>query len=137
MSANAWDCLVWCSIRFSKLKRIFNQQTRKNEHRYDYITLSILHGRTSNYANEYISCKCVAPMFTKKKNMPSINLRLLECLTTKKWPSRMQSVRPCEQCIFQSKFEMLLKYKNHREQRLGKGVAFRCFCHRIVKYRIY
>lgn len=64
-SVDAWDCLVGCSDGLSKLKGIFNQnRTKMNTER---ITLpyrnGILHGRDLNYANEYVSCKCVALMF--------------------------------------------------------------------------
>ena len=64
-SVDAWDCLVGCSDGLSKLKKIFNQnRTKTNTER---ITLpyrnGILHGRNLNYANEYVSCKCVALMF--------------------------------------------------------------------------
>ena len=64
-SVDAWDCLVGCSDGLSKLKGIFNQnRTKTNTER---ITLpyrnGILHGRGLNYANEYVSCKCVALMF--------------------------------------------------------------------------
>lgn len=64
-SVDAWDCLVGCSDGLSKLKVIFNQnRTKTNTER---ITLpyrnGILHGRDLNYANEYVSCKCVALMF--------------------------------------------------------------------------
>ena len=63
-SVDAWDCLVGCSDGLSKLKGIFNQnRTKTNTER---ITLpyrnGILHGRDLNYANEYVSCKCVALM---------------------------------------------------------------------------
>ncbi len=64
-SVDAWDCLVGCSNGLYKLKGIFNQnRTKTNTER---ITLpyrnGILHGRDLNYANEYVSCKCVALMF--------------------------------------------------------------------------
>ena len=64
-SVDAWDCLGGCSDGLSKLKGIFNQnRTKTNTER---ITLpyrnGILHGRDLNYANEYVSCKCVALMF--------------------------------------------------------------------------
>lgn len=64
-SVDAWDCLVGCSDGLAKLKGIFNQKrTRTNT---EVITLpyrnGILHGRDLNYANEYVSCKCVSLMF--------------------------------------------------------------------------
>lgn len=64
-SVSAWDCLVGCSDGLTKLKNIYNQKrTRTNT---DEITLpyrnGILHGRDLNYANEYVSCKCVLLMF--------------------------------------------------------------------------
>ncbi len=64
-SVDVWDCLVGCSDGLFKLKGIFNQnRTKTNTER---ITLpyrnGILHGRDLNYANEYVSCKCVALMF--------------------------------------------------------------------------
>ncbi len=64
-SVDAWDCLVGCSEGLTKLKGIFNQKrTRTNT---EMITLpyrnGILHGRDLNYANEYVSCKCVSLMF--------------------------------------------------------------------------
>ena len=64
-SVDAWDCLVGCSDGLTKLKRIFNQSRTKTNT--DPITLpyrnGILHGRDLNYANEYVSCKCVSLMF--------------------------------------------------------------------------
>lgn len=64
-SVDAWDCLVGCSDGLKKLKEIFNQNRTKTNT--DVITLpyrnGILHGRDLNYANEYVSCKCVALMF--------------------------------------------------------------------------
>lgn len=64
-SVDAWDCLVGCSDGLSKLKEIFNQNRTKTNS--EMITLpyrnGILHGRDLNYANKYVSCKCVALMF--------------------------------------------------------------------------
>lgn len=64
-AVDAWDCLVGCSDGLSKLKFIFSQnRTNTNT---EMITLpyrnGILHGRDLNYANEYVSCKCVSLMF--------------------------------------------------------------------------
>ena len=64
-SIDAWDCLVGCSDGLTKLKGIFNQKRTKTNT--EVITLpyrnGILHGRDLNYANEYVSCKCVSLMF--------------------------------------------------------------------------
>lgn len=64
-AVDAWDCLVGCSDGLTKLKNIFNQKRTKTNT--DMITLpyrnGILHGRDLNYANEYVSCKCVCLMF--------------------------------------------------------------------------
>src|SRR5699024_9614446 len=64
-SIDAWDCLVGCSDGLAKLKGIFNQKRTKTNT--EVITLpyrnGILHGRDLNYANEYVSCKCVSLMF--------------------------------------------------------------------------
>lgn len=64
-AVDAWDCLVGCSDGLSKLKSIFNQNRTKTNT--EIITLpyrnGILHGRDLNYANEYVSCKCVSLMF--------------------------------------------------------------------------
>lgn len=64
-AVDAWNCLVGCSDGLSKLKGIFNQNRTKTNT--EKITLpyrnGILHGRDLNYANEYVSCKCVALMF--------------------------------------------------------------------------
>lgn len=64
-AVDAWDCLVGCSDGLSKLKNIFNQKRTKTNT--EMITLpyrnGILHGRDLNYANEYVSCKCVCLMF--------------------------------------------------------------------------
>ena len=64
-AVDAWDCLVGCSDGLSKLKSIFNQNRTKTNT--EMITLpyrnGILHGRDLNYANEYVSCKCVSLMF--------------------------------------------------------------------------
>lgn len=62
---SAWDCLVGCSDGLKKLKDIFNKGRNKTNH--DEIRLpyrnGILHGRDLNYANEYVSCKCISLMF--------------------------------------------------------------------------
>lgn len=61
----AWDCLVGCSDGLTKLKSIFNKGrnvTNHEEIRLPYRN-GILHGRDLNYANEYVSCKCVSLMF--------------------------------------------------------------------------
>lgn len=64
-AVDAWDCLVGCSDGLTKLKGIFNQNRTKTNT--ETITLpyrnGILHGRDLNYANEYVSCKCVSLMF--------------------------------------------------------------------------
>lgn len=64
-AVGAWDCLVGCSDGLTKLKGIFNQNRTKTNT--ETITLpyrnGILHGRDLNYANEYVSCKCVSLMF--------------------------------------------------------------------------
>ena len=64
-AVDAWDCLVGCSDGLSKLKSIFNRNRTKTNT--EMITLpyrnGILHGRDLNYANEYVSCKCVSLMF--------------------------------------------------------------------------
>lgn len=64
-AVDAWDCLVGCSDGLEKLKSIFNQNRTKTNT--EVITLpyrnGILHGRDLNYANEYVSCKCVSLMF--------------------------------------------------------------------------
>ena len=64
-SVDAWDCLVGCNDGLTKLKSIFNQNRTKTNS--EPITLpyrnGILHGRDLNYANEYVSCKCVSLMF--------------------------------------------------------------------------
>ncbi|MDD4566583.1 hypothetical protein L21_1904 [Methanoculleus chikugoensis] len=64
-SVDAWDCLVGCSEGLAKLKDIFYQKRTKTNSA--IITApyrnGILHGRDINYANEHVSCKCVALMF--------------------------------------------------------------------------
>ena len=64
-NVTAWDCLVGCNDSLSKIRNIFNQKRTKTNH--DVIRLpyrhGILHGRDLNYANEYVSCKCVALLF--------------------------------------------------------------------------
>lgn len=64
-SVDAWDCLVGCSNGLAELKNIFTKSRKKTTT--EVITLpyrnGILHGRDLNYANEYVSCKCVALMF--------------------------------------------------------------------------
>ncbi|MDD3393746.1 MAG: hypothetical protein PHG19_03770 [Anaerotignum sp.] len=65
-AVDAWDCLVGCSNGLTKLKSIFNQKRTKTNS--EAITLpyrnGILHGRDLNYANEYVSCKCVSLIFS-------------------------------------------------------------------------
>ena len=62
---SAWDCLVGCGDGLTKLKDIFNKGRNKTNH--DEIRLpyrnGILHGRDLNYANKYVSCKCISLMF--------------------------------------------------------------------------
>lgn len=64
-SVDAWDCLVGCDDGLTKLKDIFNQNRTKTNMEPIYLPYrnGILHGRDLNYANEYVSCKCVALMF--------------------------------------------------------------------------
>lgn len=62
---SAWDCLVGCSDGLKKLKDIFNKGRNKTNHeeiRLPYRN-GILHGRDLNYANKYVSCKCISLMF--------------------------------------------------------------------------
>lgn len=62
---SAWDCLVGCDDGLSKMKDLFNR--RRNKTNLDEIRMpyrnGILHGRDLNYANEYVSCKCLSLMF--------------------------------------------------------------------------
>ena len=61
----AWDCLVGWSEGLTKLKGIFNKGRNITNHaeiRLPYRN-GILHGRDLNYANEYVSCKCVSLIF--------------------------------------------------------------------------
>ena len=62
---DAWDCLVGCSDGLSNLKNIFNQKRTKTNTEIIKIPYrnGIMHGRDLNYANEYVSCKCVCLMF--------------------------------------------------------------------------
>lgn len=61
----AWDCLVGCSDSLSSMKAIFN--AGRNKTNTEKITMpyrnGILHGRDLNYANEYVSCKCISLLF--------------------------------------------------------------------------
>lgn len=61
----AWDCLVGCDESLTKIKSIFNKGrpiTTHEEIRMPYRN-GILHGRDLNFANEYVSCKCVSLLF--------------------------------------------------------------------------
>lgn len=61
----AWYCLVGCSDNLTKIKKIINQsrqKTNSEEIRIPYRN-GIMHGRDLNYANEYVSCKCVSLLF--------------------------------------------------------------------------
>ena len=62
---SAWDCLVGCGDGLTKIKDIFKKGRNKTNH--DEIRLpyrnGILHGRDLNYANKYVSCKCISLMF--------------------------------------------------------------------------
>ena len=64
-AVDAWDCLVGCSDGLTKLKSIFNQNRTKTNPEIILLPYrnGILHGRDLNYANEYVSCKCVSLMF--------------------------------------------------------------------------
>lgn len=61
----AWDCLVGCDESLSKVQKIISKKREKTC--YDEIRIpyrnGILHGRDLNYANEYVSCKCVSLLF--------------------------------------------------------------------------
>ena len=59
------DCLIGCSNALTKLKNIFNKSRNKTNHKMIKMPYrnGILHGRDLNYANEYVSCKCLALMF--------------------------------------------------------------------------
>lgn len=62
---SAWDCLVGCDDGLNKMKDLFNKgrnKTNLEEIRIPYRN-GILHGRDLNYANEYVSCKCLSLMF--------------------------------------------------------------------------
>lgn len=61
----AWDCVVGCSDGLGKLKAIFNQGRNKTNTEEIFMPYrnGILHGRDLNYANEYVSCKCIALIF--------------------------------------------------------------------------
>lgn len=61
----AWDCVVGCDEVLKNIKNIFNKSRKKTtleEIRQPYRN-GILHGRDLNYANEYVSCKCVSLLF--------------------------------------------------------------------------
>ena len=61
----AWDCIVGCDDGLTKMKNIFNKgrnKTNNEEIRMPYRN-GILHGRDLNFANAYVSCKCVSLMF--------------------------------------------------------------------------
>ncbi|MCE5337844.1 MAG: hypothetical protein LLF90_04050 [Methanomicrobiaceae archaeon] len=64
-SVDVWDCLVGCSDGLVKLKDIFCQKRTKTNRAIITVPYrnGILHGRDINYANEYVSCKCVSLMF--------------------------------------------------------------------------
>ncbi len=60
-----WDCLVGCDESLAKVQRIISKSREKicyDEIRIPYRN-GILHGRDLNYANEYVSCKCVSLLF--------------------------------------------------------------------------
>lgn len=62
---SAWDCLVGCNDSLTKMKRILSKgrnKTNTEEIRMPYRN-GILHGRDLNFANNYVSCKCVAMLF--------------------------------------------------------------------------
>ena len=62
---SAWDCLVGCNESLAKVKKIISKsrkRTNKEQIRIPYRN-GILHGQDLNYANEYVSCKCVALLF--------------------------------------------------------------------------
>lgn len=65
VNLDVWDSLVGCSDGLEKVKNIFNVSRKKTNN--DRIEIpyrnGILHGRDLNYANEYVSCKCLALMF--------------------------------------------------------------------------
>lgn len=107
---DAWDCLVGCDDGLTKLKQRFNQTRKKTNQ--ELITLpyrhGILHGRDLNYANEYVSCKCVSLMFAvadwmemkcseerrrakfeKENNPPSIDESLAQILDNKQVKSEI------------------------------------------------
>jgi len=62
---SAWDCLVGCDDSLAKMKSIFNKGRNKTNKEKIFVPYrnGILHGRDLNYANKYVSCKCVAMLF--------------------------------------------------------------------------
>ena len=60
-----WDCLVGCSTALSKVKSIFTKSRTKTNHEPILMPYrnGILHGRDTNFDNEFVSCKAVALMF--------------------------------------------------------------------------
>lgn len=60
-----WDCLVGCSTALSKVKSIFTTSRTKTNHEPILMPYrnGILHGRDTNFDNEFVSCKTVALMF--------------------------------------------------------------------------
>lgn len=62
---DAWDCLVGSTEGLQKLKGIYSKSRKKTT--VEQICLpyrnGILHGRDLNYANEIVSCKCLAMLF--------------------------------------------------------------------------
>jgi hypothetical protein len=62
---NAWDCLVGSSNSLKMVKDILNKprkKTTKEPINMPYRN-GILHGRDLNYANHYVSCKCIVLLF--------------------------------------------------------------------------
>ena len=60
-----WDCIVGSSGGLGEIIKLFNKSRKKTNEHAIYIPYrnGILHGRDINYANEFVSCKCVALMF--------------------------------------------------------------------------
>lgn len=62
---SAWDCFVGCDNSLAEIKKLFSKGRNKTNTEEIFLPYrnGILHGRDLNYANEYVSCKCVAMLF--------------------------------------------------------------------------
>lgn len=62
---DVWDCLVGCGDGLNRMKKVYCLSRTKTSSDPIYLPYrnGILHGRDLNYANQYVSCKCIVLLY--------------------------------------------------------------------------